>query len=159
MYAEVFEGMAYTNDELIEKLGVTFDEEEIYENSKQDMVLMKDIQLFSYCEHHLALMYNMKVAVAYIPNKRVIGLSKIARIADMVGKRLQLQERIGADIAYIMRKVTDTEDVAIIIEGEHSCMTTRGIKKPNTKTITTTLSGRFEENMEIYQKLMALYKV
>ncbi|PKM55025.1 MAG: GTP cyclohydrolase I FolE [Firmicutes bacterium HGW-Firmicutes-5] len=159
MYEEVFEGMAYTNDELIEKLGVTFDEEEIYENSKQDMVLMKDIQLFSYCEHHLALMYNMKVAVAYIPNKRVIGLSKIARIADMVGKRLQLQERIGADIAYIMRKVTDTEDVAIIIEGEHSCMTTRGIKKPNTKTITTTLSGRFEENMEIYQKLMALYKV
>ncbi|VDN46485.1 GTP cyclohydrolase 1 [Petrocella atlantisensis] len=159
MYAEVFEGMAYTNDELIEKLGVTFDEEEIYDNSKQDMVLMKDIQLFSYCEHHLALMYNMKVAVAYIPNKRVIGLSKIARIADMVGKRLQLQERIGADIAYIMRKVTDTEDVAIIIEGEHSCMTTRGIKKPNTKTITTTLSGRFEENMEIYQKLMALYKV
>jgi len=159
MYEEVFEGMAYTNDELIERLGVTFDEEEIYENSKQDMVLMKDIQLFSYCEHHLALMYNMKVAVAYIPNKKVIGLSKIARIADMVGKRLQLQERIGADIAYIMRKVTDTEDVAIIIEGEHSCMTTRGIKKPNTKTITTTLSGRFEENTEIYQKLMALYKV
>ncbi|MDF1617085.1 GTP cyclohydrolase I FolE [Petrocella sp. FN5] len=159
MYEEVFEGMTYTNDELIEKLGVTFDEEEIYENSKQDMVLMKDIQLFSYCEHHLALMYNMKVAVAYIPSKRVIGLSKIARIADMVGKRLQLQERIGADIAYIMRKVTDTEDVAIIIEGEHSCMTTRGIKKPNTKTITTTLSGRFEDNIEIYQKLMALYKV
>ena len=159
MYEEVFEGMAYTNDELIEKLGVTFDEEDIYENSKQDMVLMKDIQLFSYCEHHLALMYNMKVAVAYIPSKRVIGLSKIARIADMVGKRLQLQERIGADIAYIMRKVTDTEDVAIIIEGEHSCMTTRGIKKPNTKTITTTLSGRFEDNTEIYQKLMALYKV
>ncbi|PKM67947.1 MAG: GTP cyclohydrolase I FolE [Firmicutes bacterium HGW-Firmicutes-2] len=159
MYEEVFEGMAYTNDELIEKLGVTFDEEDIYENSKQDMVLMKDIQLFSYCEHHLALMYNMKVAVAYIPDKRVIGLSKIARIADMVGKRLQLQERIGADIAYIMRKVTDTEDVAVIIEGEHSCMTTRGIKKPNTKTITTTLSGRFEDHTEIYQKLMALYKV
>jgi len=159
MYEEIFEGMAYSNDELIEKLGVTFDEEDIYENSKQDMVLMKDIQLFSYCEHHLALMYNMKVAVAYIPKNKVIGLSKIARIADMVGKRLQLQERIGADIAYIMRKVTDTEDVAIIIEGEHSCMTTRGIKKPNTKTITTTLSGRFEDNTEIYQKLMALYKV
>jgi len=95
MYAEVFEGMAYTNDELIEKLGVTFDEEEIYENSKQDMVLMKDIQLFSYCEHHLALMYNMKVAVAYIPNKRVIGLSKIARIADMVGKKSHRYRRCG----------------------------------------------------------------
>lgn len=76
----------------------------------------------------------------------------------MVSKRLQLQERIGADIAYIMKKVTDTEDVAVIIEGEHSCMTTRGVRKPNTKTITTTLSGRFQDNLEIYQKLMALYK-
>lgn len=158
MYAEVFEGMTYTNDELIEKLGVTFDEGLIYDHNRHDMVFMKDIEIFSYCEHHLALMYNMKVSVAYIPREEVIGLSKIARIADMVSKRLQLQERIGSDIAYIMKKVTNTEDVAVIIEGEHSCMTTRGIKKPNTKTITTTLSGRFQDDLEIYQKLMALYK-
>lgn len=158
MYEEVFEGMNYTNDELIERLGVTFDEGLIYDSNRHDMVFMKDIEIFSYCEHHLALMYNMKVSVAYIPREEVIGLSKIARIADMVSKRLQLQERIGADIAYIMKKVTRTEDVAVIIEGEHSCMTTRGIKKPNTKTITTTLSGRFQDEIEIYQKLMALYK-
>lgn len=158
MYEEIFEGMSYSNEELIEKLGVTFDEGAIYEGNQHDMVFMKDIEIFSYCEHHLALMYNMKVAVAYIPKTQVIGLSKIARIADMVGKRLQLQERIGSDISYIMKKVTGTEDVAVIIEGEHSCMTTRGIKKTNTKTITTTLSGRFQDDLGIYQKLMSLYK-
>lgn len=158
MYEEVFDGMNYTNDALIESLGVTFDEGLIYDENRHDMVFMKNIEIFSYCEHHLALMYNMKVSVAYIPKSEVIGLSKIARIADMVSKRLQLQERIGADIAYIMKQVTKTEDVAVIIEGEHSCMTTRGIKKPNTRTITTTLSGRFQDEIEIYQKLMALYK-
>lgn len=158
MYEEIFEGMSYTNDELIDQLGVTFDEGLIYDKNRHDMVFMKGIDIFSYCEHHLALMYNMKVSVAYIPREEVIGLSKIARIADMVSKRLQLQERIGSDIAYIMKKVTKTEDVAVIIEGEHSCMTTRGIKKPNTTTITTTLSGRFQEDIEIYQKLMALYR-
>ena len=158
MYEEVFDGMNYSNEDLVKSLGVTFDEGIIYDENRHDMVFMKDIEIFSYCEHHLALMYNMKVSVAYIPRDEVIGLSKIARIADMVSKRLQLQERIGADIASIMKEVTKTEDVAVIIEGEHSCMTTRGIKKPNTRTITTTLSGRFQDEIEIYQKLMALYK-
>lgn len=74
-------------------------------------------------------MYDMKVTVAYIPNGRVIGLSKIARIADMVSKRLQLQERIGSDIADIMHMVTGAKDIAVFIEGCHSCMTARGIKK------------------------------
>ena len=104
---------------------------------------VKDIDIFSYCEHHIALMYDMKVTVAYVPKGRVIGLSKIARIADMVGKRLQLQERIGSDIADIICKVTGSEDVAVFIEGCHSCMTARGIKKTNTKTYTQTLRGRF----------------
>ena len=85
----------------------------------------------------------MKVTVAYIPNGRVIGLSKIARIADMVSKRLQLQERIGSDIADIMQMVTGAKDIAVFIEGCHSCMTARGIKKANTKTYTQTLRGRF----------------
>ena len=77
------------------------------------------------------------------PPVRVIGLSKIARIADMVSKRLQLQERIGSDIADIMQMVTGAEDIAVLIEGCHSCMTARGIKKTNTKTYTQTLRGRF----------------
>ena len=102
MYEEVFEGMNYTNDEIAEMFGKTFKEEDAAHTS--DMVFVKDIEVFSYCEHHMALMYDMKVSVAYIPHGRVLGLSKIARIADMVAKRLQLQERIGSDIAYVVGK-------------------------------------------------------
>jgi GTP cyclohydrolase I len=158
MYEEVFMGTNYTNDEIAEIFGKTFEEDLDVKGSNKDIVFMKDIEIFSHCEHHLALMYNMKVSVAYIPNKKVIGLSKIARIADMVGRRLQLQERIGMDIAYIIQRVTDSEDVAVIIEGEHACMTARGIKKNNTKTITTTLKGRFETDPILNNKLMMLYK-
>lgn len=104
----------------------------------------------------MALMYDMKVSVAYIPNGRVLGLSKIARIADMVAKRLQLQERIGSDISYIMSKVTGSYDVAVIIEGSHSCMTARGIKNVDAKTVTTTLNGRFQDDIQLQNKLMML---
>jgi len=158
MYEEIFKGMCYTNDEIAEMFNKTFEEDLLVEENPQDMVLMKDIEIFSYCEHHLALMYNMKVAVAYIPNKKIIGLSKIARIADMVGRRLQLQERIGTDIVEIIQKITGTEDVAVIIEGEHGCMTTRGIEKPGAKTITTTLRGKFNSDPVLNNKLMMLYK-
>ena len=105
---------------------------------------VKDIDIFSYCEHHMALMYDMKVSVAYLPKDKVLGLSKIARICDMVGKRLQLQERIGSDIAEIIMEVSGSEDVAVYIEGCHSCMSARGIKKQNAKTVTTTFRGAFD---------------
>ena len=95
----------------------------------------------------------MKVSVAYIPQGKVLGLSKIARIADMVGKRLQLQERIGTDIADIMEMVTGSKDVAVIIEGCHSCMTARGIKKNNAKTSTMTLRGRFNDDITLQMSL------
>jgi GTP cyclohydrolase I len=158
MYEEVFMGMNYTNDEIAEMFNATFEEELTKEENTNEMVIMKDIEIFSHCEHHLALMYNMKVAVAYIPNKKVIGLSKIARVADMVGRRLQLQERIGSEIAEIIQKITGSKDVAVIIEGEHGCMTTRGIKRPGTKTISTTLRGRFDTDAALINKLMLLYK-
>ncbi|EJP6471247.1 GTP cyclohydrolase I FolE [Clostridium sporogenes] len=157
MYEEVFKGMCYSNDEIAEMFNVTFEDDLCVNENVDDMVFMKDMEIFSHCEHHLALMYNMKVAVAYIPNGKIIGLSKIARIADMVGRRLQLQERIGSDIAEILQKITGSEDIAVIIEGEHGCMTTRGIKKTNTKTITTTLRGRFNNDPSISNKLMILY--
>lgn len=153
MYEEVFDGMNYTNEEIADMFNKTFaldmDEEEYEQieckckSGTSNMVVVKDIDIFSYCEQHLALMYDMKVTVAYIPNGRVIGLSKIARIADMVSKRLQLQERIGSDIADIMQMITGAKDIAVFIEGCHSCMTARGIKKANTKTYTQTLRGRF----------------
>ncbi len=158
MYEEVFEGIKYSNKDIAEKFGVTFEEEDIYTEEHMDMVIMKDIELFSYCEHHLAMMYNMKAAVAYLPNKKVLGLSKIARIAEMAAKRLQLQERIGKDIAEIICMATGSDDVAVIITGEHGCMTTRGIKKPGTKTTTTTLRGRFERDNELLNKFLMLYK-
>ena len=145
MYEEVFEGMKYTNEEIAQMFDKTFSEDEEGGADRYgDMVVVKDIDIFSYCEHHLALMYDMKVTVAYVPNGKVIGLSKIERIADMVAKRLQLQERIGTDIADIITQVTGSEDVAVYIEGCHSCMTARGIRKTNTKTYTQTLRGRFQ---------------
>ena len=152
MYEEVFEGMNYSNDDIVKMFDKTFEEEDYYNDSK-DMVVVKDIEIFSYCEHHMALMYDMKVTVAYLPKKRIIGLSKIARIADMVGKRLQLQERIGSDIAYVMSKIIESEDVAVIIEASHSCMTARGIKKTSAKTLSTTFRGAFQENTELQNKL------
>lgn len=153
MYTEVFDGMNYTNHEIAEKFGKTFEQDLDLESDSDDMVIVRDIDIFSYCEHHMALMYDMKVTVAYIPNGKVLGLSKIARIADMVGKRLQLQERIGSDIAEIIKEVTDSDSVAVKIEGSHSCMTARGIKRPNAKTITTTFTGKFKSHPELQMRL------
>ena len=153
MYEEVFEGMNYTNEEVAEMFNKTFEQELDLESSENDVVVVKDIDIFSHCEHHLALMYDMKVTVAYVPNGKVIGLSKIARICDMVSKRLQLQERIGSDIAEVMQKVTGSEDVAVLIEGCHSCMSARGIKKINAKTFTTTLRGRFRTDMALQLRI------
>ena len=101
----------------------------------------------------MALMYDMKVSVAYIPKCKVIGLSKIARIADMAAKRLQLQERLGNDIAEIMAIVTGSEDDAVMIEGCHSCMTARGIKNISSKTYTTTLRGKFETDTALQMRI------
>ncbi len=154
MYCEVFEGMNYTNKELAEMFNKTFEED--ISSSSNDMVIVRDIEFFSYCEHHMALMYDMKATVAYIPKSKVIGLSKIARICDMVGKRLQLQERIGSDIAEIMQMITGSEDIAVIISANHSCMTARGIKKPSAKTLTTTLRGRFETDGDMQNRLFMM---
>ncbi|MCI6580844.1 MAG: GTP cyclohydrolase I FolE [Oscillospiraceae bacterium] len=151
MYEKVFEGMNYTNDEIAQMFNKTFTAGN--SDSEDDMVIVKDIDIFSYCEHHMALMYDMKVAVAYIPRGKVIGISKLARIADMVGKRLQLQERIGSDIAEIVQKITGSEDVAVLIEGCHSCMTARGIQKTNSKTVTSTLRGRFRKDAALQNRL------
>ncbi|SDB03615.1 GTP cyclohydrolase I FolE [Eubacterium oxidoreducens] len=152
MYEEVFAGMNYTNHEIAKMFDKTFEDD--FETEDSRVVVMKDIDLFSYCEHHMALMYDMKATVAYIPKGKVIGLSKIARICDMVGRRLQLQERIGRDIADIMTEATGSEDVAVCIEGCHSCVSARGIKKNNAKTFTAELRGAFknDSSLQLYLK-------
>ena len=155
MYEEVFEGIQYSNDDIAEMFNKTFSADS---EGANDMVIVKDIDIFSYCEHHMALMYDMKVAIAYMPKGRVIGISKLARIADMVGKRLQLQERIGSDIADVMMKATGSEDVAVIIEAKHSCLTARGIKNRASSTLTTTYRGLFDTDAETRDRLIAMLK-
>ena len=145
MYEEVFEGMNYTNHEIAMMFNKSFKDDLCVGADKKDIVLVRDIPIFSYCEHHIALMYDMSVSVAYIPKDKVLGLSKIARICDMASKRLQLQERIGSDIAEIMCEAAETEDVAVIIHGTHSCMSARGIKKDAASTVTTTLHNAHEK--------------
>lgn len=153
MYDEVLEGMRYTNDEIAEMYDKCFEEPEA-----EDLVCMSNIDAFSFCEHHMALMYNMKISVAYIPQGRVIGLSKIARIVDMVTKRLQLQERIGEDIAYIMEKILHTNNVMVVIQGEHSCMTSRGIKKPGTVTHSAVLHGIFRDSVALRSEVYSMIR-
>lgn len=155
MYEEVFAGMNYTNREIAEMFNKTFQEAD---PDHHDLVLVRDIDVFSYCEHHMALMYDMKVSVGYLPRGKVIGLSKIARIADMAARRLQLQERLGRDIAEIISMVTGSEDVAVVISGCHSCMTARGIQKPGTRTITETYRGKFETDPVLQMRMEAMLK-
>ena len=153
MYEEVFEGMNYSNHEIAEMFNKSFQDDLSVGPDRKDIVLVRDIPIFSYCEHHIALMYDMHISVAYIPNGRVLGLSKIARICDMAAKRLQLQERIGSDVAEIMIEAAGTADVAVIIHGTHSCMSARGIKKDAASTVTTTLRGRFETDAVLQNQL------
>ncbi len=157
MYEEVFAGMNYTNAEIADRFGKTFEDDLSFSETGSDLVMVRDIDAFSFCEHHMALMYDMKITVAYLPQGKVIGLSKIARIADMVCRRLTVQERIGTDIAEIITLVTGSEDVAVLIEACHSCMTARGIRKPNAKTVTSTLRGRFETDATLQARLAKPY--
>ena len=143
MYAEVFEGI-----EIAEMFGKTF---EAPKNAGP--VVVRDIEVFSYCEHHMALMYDMSVNVAYVPKDKVIGLSKIARICDMAAKRLQLQERLGSDIAEILMEAAGTPDVGVVIAGTHSCMTARGIRNASARTVTQTFCGRFQEDWNLQRML------
>ncbi len=155
MYEEVFAGMNYTNEEIARMFDKTFQEAD---PNHHDLVLVRDIDVFSYCEHHMALMYDMKISVGYLPKGKVIGLSKIARIADMAARRLQLQERLGRDIAEIISMVTGSEDVAVVISGCHSCMTARGIQKPGTRTVTETYRGKFETDPVLQMRMEAMLK-
>ena len=153
MYQEVFEGMKYTNEEIADMFDKCFED-----TTTGDLVVIEKIPVFSYCEHHIALMYDMNVSVGYIPKGKVIGLSKVARIADMCAKRLQLQERIGTDIYDVLRRILGTDDIIVVIEGTHSCMTARGIKKVGSKTKTSCCKGKFRDSDALRQEFYGLIK-
>ena len=150
-FNETLEGMQYTNDELIKMFDKQFDMP-----TSNNMVVVSDIPIFSFCEHHLALMFNMRAHIAYIPKDKVLGLSKVARIVDMVAKRLQLQERICEDTAYIMKQILKTDNVAVVIEGEHGCVAARGIKKVGSVTRTEVLDGQFKTDNMLINRFYSL---
>jgi GTP cyclohydrolase I len=151
MMLEQLEGEFYSDSDLVSKFGKCF------ETTGHGIVTCTNIPVFSHCEHHLALMYNMNVSIGYYPRTKVIGLSKMARIADMVAKRFQIQERMGFSIHRIMSAILSTDNVIVMIEGEHSCMTARGIKKPGAVTRTLHTSGIFE-NLDEQQSFINLVR-
>lgn len=150
-FNETLEGMQYTNEELIKMFDKQFEMP-----TSNNMVVVSDIPIFSFCEHHLALMFNMRAHIAYIPKDKVLGLSKVARIVDMVAKRLQLQERICEDTAYIMKQILKTDNVAVVIEGEHGCVAARGIKKVGSITHTEVLDGQFKTDNMLINRFYSL---
>lgn len=149
---ELLEGENYTNKEIAEKYGKTF------KTNGDSLVVKKVNNVYSHCEHHLALMYNMSVVVAYLPTQNedgtynVIGLSKIPRIVDLCCKRLQLQERIASDISECIRIATGSNDVYVNIIADHACVSARGAKNEG-KTDVTNLSGRFIENSDLRNEI------
>lgn len=121
------------------------------------IVIVKDIPLFSQCEHHLVPFYG-RVHVAYIPRNKVVGLSKFARLVECFGRRLQVQERLTKQIMDAIVKNLDPIGVMVVIEAEHMCMTMRGIQKPGTKTVTSRVSGVFFDKPEARAEAMELMK-
>lgn len=150
-YREIFDSVNLTNDEIAAANNKCFDVE------SNDLVTELHIPCYSMCEHHLLPM-KLDINIGYIPKGKVLGLSKMARIADAVCRRPQLQERIGHDIADIMMKATGSEDVIVVIEGEHFCMTMRGIKKPGTVTRTAAMRGKFDSDHALRQEFYNLMK-
>lgn len=129
----------------------------IFEEDYNELVLVKDIEIYSLCEHHL-LPFVGKAHVGYIPNKRVIGLSKIARVVDMFARRLQLQERLTKEIVEALQEKLQPKGVAIIIEAEHYCMMMRGVQKQNSKMVTSAMRGSFLKDIRSREEFLKLAK-
>lgn len=150
MYAEVFSGMG---KDPAEYFAVTFNE------AHQEMVLIRDIPLYSVCEHHL-LPFLGRAHVAYIPNQdgRICGLSKIARLVDVFAKRPQIQERLTSQIADTLVKELVPQGVLVVVEAEHLCMSMRGVQKPGAVTTTSAVRGLFANNVATRAEAMSLIK-
>lgn len=127
----------------------------IFDSDNDEMVIVKDIELYSMCEHHL-LPFVGKAHVAYLPQGKVIGLSKIARITDMYARRLQIQEQMTKQIADAIMKVTNAAGVGVVIEAQHFCMMMRGVQKQNSSTISSMMLGSFRENHRTRHEFLQL---
>jgi GTP cyclohydrolase I len=137
-YEEFFQGYDEDPSELLSR---TFEEVEGY----RDMVMLRNIELQSHCEHHMVPIAG-KAHIAYLPNKRVVGISKLARVMDSFAKRLQTQETMTAQIANCIQESLAPKGVAVLIDAKHQCMTTRGVKKPSVSMVTTQFTGAFQDD-------------
>lgn len=126
----------------------------IFDSSYQDMVLVRDIEFYSLCEHHLLPFYG-KAHVAYIPDGKIIGLSKIPRLVEMFSRRLQVQERMTQQIAETLDQILNPKGVAVLVEGAHMCAMMRGVKKAETNMVTRTLLGAFQSDEKLRQEFQA----
>jgi GTP cyclohydrolase I len=146
MYAEIFAGLAVDPAVYLQRT---------FTQKHDEMVLVKDMEFASCCEHHLLPFFG-KAHIAYLPNGQVVGLSKLARVVDAVARRPQVQERMTEEIADLIDAHLKPRGVAVIVEASHSCMTIRGVRKPAAMTITSSMRGGFLENSMTRSELMSL---
>ena len=147
-YKELFGGYAVDPVQLLER---TFEEVEGYD----EIVLLRDIRLESYCEHHMVPIIG-RVHVAYLPDRRVVGISKLARVVDAYSKRLQIQEKLTVQIAHTINEVLQPRGVGVVIEAGHQCMSTRGVHKPGVSMVTSHMLGAFRDSPETRRELFAM---
>lgn len=144
MYEEICGGLDETAEEHLSKT---------FASSNSEMVIEKDITFYSLCEHHLMPFYG-KAHIAYIPNGKVVGLSKLARTVEVFARRPQIQEQLTGQIADAIMETLKPQGVMVYMEAEHMCMTMRGVKKPGAKTVTTACRGAFAENDSLKQQVL-----
>ncbi|OAN64010.1 GTP cyclohydrolase I FolE [Magnetospirillum moscoviense] len=147
-YEEFFEGYEQDPVEILQR---TFEETDGYD----EMVVLRDIRLESHCEHHMVPIIG-KAHVAYLPGRRVVGISKLARIVEVFSKRLQIQEKLTSQIANAINEVLQPKGVAVVIEAAHQCMTTRGVRKPGVTMVTSRMLGEFRDNPATRREFMSL---
>lgn len=147
-FEEFFEGYAVDPVELLER---TFEEVEGYD----EMVLLRDIRLESHCEHHMVPFIGT-AHVAYLPDRKVVGISKLARVVDAYARRLQIQEKLTSQIATSINDILEPKGVGVVIEAAHQCMTTRGVHKPGVTMVTSHMLGRFRSDPSTRREFLAL---
>ncbi len=149
MYTEIFSGMDEDGEVPLSK---------VFTVDSSEMVLEKDIVFYSMCEHHMMPFYG-KAHVAYIPDGKVVGLSKLARTVEIYAKRLQIQERMTGQIADAIMKYLTPKGVMVVLEAEHMCMTMRGVRKPGSRTVSIAVRGVFEENTELQNRFFQMLRM